>query len=193
MGKIYKSFIDVRKEKKKLKIAQKKYDDYKAAMNKELKITSIQSKDNQSLTVQVKEQLYNNLLEKITDLNSIYDEIRIKDIEKKLPEEIKKEYRTILKKDLTTLIEEMILKADINARIRGDYLTFIKKDLIVKPEQQKLQQIKDAVKSTSEDLSSLEVICKNCESIIIVTDSMKSKDFIICEDCGEEIEIGKHV
>ena len=46
----------------------------------------------------------------------------------------------------------------------------------------------DAFKSTPEDLTSLEVMCKNCESIIIVTDTMKSKDFIICEDYGEEIE-----
>ncbi len=46
----------------------------------------------------------------------------------------------------------------------------------------------DAFKSTPEDLALLEVMCKNCESIIIVTDNMKSKDFIICEDCGEEIE-----
>ena len=45
----------------------------------------------------------------------------------------------------------------------------------------------DAFKSTQEDLASLEVICKNCESVVIVTDNMKSKDFIICEDCGEEI------
>ncbi len=47
----------------------------------------------------------------------------------------------------------------------------------------------DAFKSTPEDLASLEVICKNCENIVIVTDTVKSKDFIICEDCGEEIEI----
>ncbi len=49
----------------------------------------------------------------------------------------------------------------------------------------------DVLKSIPEDLASLEVICKNCESIIIITDNMKSKDFIICEDCGEEIEIPK--
>ena len=29
---------------------------------------------------------------------------------------------------------------------------------------------------------------KNNWRKIIVTDNMKSKDFIICEDCGEEIE-----
>ena len=46
----------------------------------------------------------------------------------------------------------------------------------------------DAFKSTPDDLTSLEVMCKNCESIVIVTDNMKSKDFIICEDCGAEIE-----
>ncbi len=49
----------------------------------------------------------------------------------------------------------------------------------------------DVLKSTPEDLASREVMCKNCESVIIVTDSMESKDFIICEDCGEEIEIPK--
>ncbi len=46
----------------------------------------------------------------------------------------------------------------------------------------------EAFKSTPEDLASLEVMCKNCESKIIVTDNIKSKDFIICEDCGEGIE-----
>ena len=49
----------------------------------------------------------------------------------------------------------------------------------------------EAFKSTPDDLASIEVMCKNCESIVIVTDNMKSKDFIICEDCGEEIEISK--
>ncbi|KKL20298.1 hypothetical protein LCGC14_2456850, partial [marine sediment metagenome] len=46
----------------------------------------------------------------------------------------------------------------------------------------------DAFKTTSGDFTFLEVKCKNCESIFTVTDNMKSKDFIICEDCGEEIE-----
>ncbi|KKM71431.1 hypothetical protein LCGC14_1430700 [marine sediment metagenome] len=46
----------------------------------------------------------------------------------------------------------------------------------------------DAFKSTPDDLASPEVMCKNCESILIVTDNMKSKDFLICEDCGEEIK-----
>ena len=87
---------------------------------------------------QEKEQLYSNLLEKISNLNSIYDEIRINDIEKKLPEEIKKGYRTILKKDLITLVEEMILNGDIDARIRGDFLTFIMKDLREKPDPQEV-------------------------------------------------------
>ena len=49
----------------------------------------------------------------------------------------------------------------------------------------------DAFKSTPRDFTSLEVMCKNCESIITVTDNMKSKDFIICEDCGEEINTRK--
>ncbi|KKM76178.1 hypothetical protein LCGC14_1382780, partial [marine sediment metagenome] len=90
-----------------------------------------------------KEQLYNYLLEKISNLNIIYDEIKIIDIENKLSGEIKMSYQTILNKNLITLIEEMILNADINARIRGDYLIFIKKDLIIKPEQQTFQHIKD--------------------------------------------------
>ncbi len=50
----------------------------------------------------------------------------------------------------------------------------------------------DGLKNTPEDLASREFICKNCENLIIIAaDTMKSKDFIICEDCGEEIEIPK--
>ena len=59
----------------------------------------------------------------------IYDEIKIDDIEKRIPEIIESNYRTILKKDLISLIEDMITKKDINGRIRGEYLTFIKEGM----------------------------------------------------------------
>ncbi|KKM88794.1 hypothetical protein LCGC14_1255120, partial [marine sediment metagenome] len=115
---------------------------------KQLEIEKIEKEEQKR---QEKEQLYNNILEKISNLNSIYDEIRIIDIEKKLPEIIKNRCRAILGKDLITLIEEMILNADINARIKGDYLTFIKKDMIIKPEQQIFQRIKDILISRGGD------------------------------------------
>ncbi len=108
-------------------------------------------KKKEELERKEKEQFYNTILEKITDLNSIYDEIRIDDIEKKLPEVIKNRYQAILKKNLITLIEEMILNADINARIRGDHLIYINKDLIVKSKKQKYQPINDILVSRGGD------------------------------------------
>ncbi len=76
-----------------------------------------------------KTQYYALIRIKIQNLRKIYDEIKIYDIEKKLPKDIRENYKTILKKDLTSLIENMITNKDIDARIRGEYLTFIKKDL----------------------------------------------------------------
>jgi len=49
----------------------------------------------------------------------------------------------------------------------------------------------DSLKSSSEDSMHLEIICKNCNRIITLTDYMKLKDNIICEACGEDKEIPK--
>ncbi|KKM03862.1 hypothetical protein LCGC14_1770120, partial [marine sediment metagenome] len=145
------------KERKRRELESEKKLEQKRQLEieKKKKERERREKEEEEQERQAKEQFYRqsypNLLEKISNLNSIYDEIRINDIEKKLPEEIKKGYRTILKKDLTTLIEEMILNADINARIRGDFLTFNKKDLIVKNKQQIFQPIKDILISRGGD------------------------------------------
>ncbi len=141
------------KKKKQLEIEKKKKEKERELKEKKKreKENEKRKKEKEEKERQDIEQLYPNLLEKISNLNSIYDEIRITDIEKKLPEEIKRICRTLLKKDLITLIEEMILNADINARIRGDYLIFINKDLIVKSKQQKFQPIKDILISRGGD------------------------------------------
>lgn len=36
-----------------------------------------------------------------------------------------------------------------------------------------------------------EVICPNCRNRIIISDDIKRSDVIVCEKCGEEIEIPK--
>ncbi len=145
--------IEKKKKEKQLEIEKKikeKEIELKKSERRE-KEKEKRRKKKEELDRKEKEQFYNNILEKITDLTSIYDEIRINDIEKKLPEVIKNRYRAILEKDLITLIEEMILNADINARIRGDFLTFIKNDLKAKPKQQKLQYTEDILISRGGD------------------------------------------
>ncbi|HEA70465.1 MAG TPA: hypothetical protein ENH98_00915 [archaeon] len=47
----------------------------------------------------------------------------------------------------------------------------------------------DGLKSSSGDSMQLEIICKHCDRIITLTDYMKLKDIIICESCGEDIQI----
>ena len=49
----------------------------------------------------------------------------------------------------------------------------------------------DPLKSTPEGSIPIEIIRKNCENSIILTEYMKMKGFIICEHCGEENEIPK--
>ena len=70
-------------------------------------------------------EFYKKLILQINGLMEIYDEIKIIEIEKKLSKELKNYYTTVLKKDLIALIERLIVKKDISARIRGEYLTFI--------------------------------------------------------------------
>ena len=148
--------IEKQKKEKEREIEKKKQLEQKRRIEieKQKKEKEKELKERERKEMEEGEQLYNqlypNLLEKISNLNSIYDEIRIDDIEKKLPNEIKKGYRR-LRMDLITLIEEMILNADINARIRGDFLTFSNKDLVVKPKQQKLKQTKEILISRGGD------------------------------------------
>ena len=69
---------------------------------------------------QEKKHLYKSLRSQIEELTRIYDEIKITELEKKLPN-----YRPIFNKSFVALIEDMIINKDIQARIRGEYLTFI--------------------------------------------------------------------
>ncbi len=47
----------------------------------------------------------------------------------------------------------------------------------------------DTLKSSTEMSLPVEVLCTNCESLIILTEYMKSKENTICEKCGLEIKI----
>ncbi len=49
-----------------------------------------------------------------------------------------------------------------------------------------------SLKSNSEDSMQFEIICKNCSCMIKLADYMKLKDTVVCEDCGEDIEIPKY-
>ncbi len=84
-----------------------------------------------------KERFYYRLVSNFENLTGIYDEIKITDLEKKLPKEIQENYSEILNKNFVALIEEMIMNNDIRARIRGEYLTFIRGEVNSKPNLKK--------------------------------------------------------
>lgn len=88
-----------------------------------------------------KEQYIEQIRNKIQSLNKIYGKIKIDEIEKKLPAELRKTYKGILGSDLTLLIENMIINNDINAQIRGEYLTFFSEDLKERELKLKEQQL----------------------------------------------------
>ncbi len=65
---------------------------------------------------------------------------------------------------------------------KGEKIIDILKDISVKC---------DSLKSGSKNSLQSEIICKNCDHIITLTNYMKLKENIICEACGEDIEIPK--
>jgi len=75
-----------------------------------------------------KAQTYNKFLDIIHDLQKIYHEIKINDIEKKLSNKLRENFRILFKMDFISIIEDMIRKKDLNARIKGEYLTFIQEE-----------------------------------------------------------------
>jgi len=84
-----------------------------------------------------REMVYNNIISYFEDLTKIYDEIKIKELQKKLPQEIQENFSVIFDKSFIALIEEMIMNKDINARIRSESLTFITGDENSKPDRLK--------------------------------------------------------
>ncbi len=82
-------------------------------------------------------EIYKNLVSQLESLTRIYDEINIKELKNKLPKDVQENFSEIFEKNFIALIEEMIVKKDIHARIRGEYLTFITREDNSKPDRLK--------------------------------------------------------
>ncbi|MFX1504675.1 MAG: hypothetical protein ACFFDC_01050 [Promethearchaeota archaeon] len=72
-----------------------------------------------------REELYKKIVSHFEELAKIYEEIKIKDLKRKISNEIQEDYEQILNKSFLELIEEMIMKKEIYARIRGENLAFL--------------------------------------------------------------------
>ncbi|KKK54190.1 hypothetical protein LCGC14_3087230, partial [marine sediment metagenome] len=84
---------------------------------------------------------------------------------------------SIILQKLTDQANKLIIKAMSN---KEEKIIDLLKDISIKC---------DGLKSSSGDSMQLEIICKHCDRIITLTDYMKLKDIIICESCGEDIQI----
>ncbi|MFX0030670.1 MAG: hypothetical protein ACFE8B_15765 [Candidatus Hermodarchaeota archaeon] len=84
---------------------------------------------------------------------------------------------SIIMKKIEEKTNQLIIKA---MSTREEKIIDLLKDISIKC---------DSLKISSDNLSVIEITCENCENVIILTDYMKLKEFIICEACGEEIKI----
>ncbi len=86
-----------------------------------------------------REKAYKTVISHFEEMTRIYEKIKIKELEKKLPQEIQKDYLKFFDKSFIALIEEMIVNKDVNARINGEYLTFLTGDGKSEPDRLKEQ------------------------------------------------------